>query len=99
MSKAKQTALFESGNELAAYAVRQMDYHVIGYYPITPSTQIAENLDKARADGKLRSVMIPAEGEHSAAGICFGASIGGARAFNATSANGLLVPTNSMPNW
>ena len=42
----KQKILYESGNELAAYAAKQINYHVMGYYPITPSTQIAENLDK-----------------------------------------------------
>ena len=41
----KQKMVFESGNELAAYAAKQINYHVMGYYPITPSTQIAENLD------------------------------------------------------
>ncbi len=34
----KQKLLFESGNELAAYAAKQINYHVMGYYPITPST-------------------------------------------------------------
>ena len=41
--------LFESGNELAAYAAKQINYHVMGYYPITPSTQIAEYLDQMKA--------------------------------------------------
>ena len=40
-----QKMFFDSGNELAAYAAKQINYHVMGYYPITPSTQIAENLD------------------------------------------------------
>ena len=48
----EQTLLFESGNELAAYAARQINYHVMGYYPITPSTQIAEYLDRMGADGE-----------------------------------------------
>ena len=37
METAKQKLLFESGNELAAYAAKQINYHVMGYYPITPS--------------------------------------------------------------
>ena len=41
----KQKIMYDSGNELAAYAAKQINYHVMGYYPITPSTQIAENLD------------------------------------------------------
>ena len=51
MKYAKQTLLFESGNELASYAAKQIHYHVMGYYPITPSTQIAEYLDQMGADG------------------------------------------------
>ena len=42
----EQKLLFESGNEMAAYAAMQINYHVMGYYPITPSTQIAEVLDQ-----------------------------------------------------
>ena len=41
---------------------------LMGYYPITPSTQIAENLDIMRANGETDLVMVAAEGEHSAAG-------------------------------
>jgi len=97
MEKAKQKLLFESGNELAAYAAKQINYHLMGYYPITPSTQIAEYLDRMGADGEHNIDLIPAEGEHSAAGICYGASVGGGRVFNATSANGLLYALEQLP--
>ena len=93
----KQKLLFESGNELAAYAAKQINYHVMGYYPITPSTQIAEYLDLMKANGEHHISLIPAEGEHSAAGICYGASTGGGRVFNATSANGLLYALEQLP--
>ena len=78
-------------------AVKQIGYDIMGYYPITPSTQIAENLDLMGAKGEVDITMIPAEGEHSAAGICYGASAAGARAFNATSANGLLYALEQFP--
>ncbi len=97
METAKQKLLFESGNELAAYAAKQINYHVMGYYPITPSTQIAEYLDQMGADGEHSIALMPAEGEHSAAGICYGASTGGGRVFNATSANGLLYALEQLP--
>lgn len=93
----KQRTLFESGNELAAYAAKQINYHVMGYYPITPSTQIAEFLDQMKADGEHDISLIAAEGEHSAAGICYGACAGGGRVFNATSANGLLYALEQLP--
>lgn len=94
---APQQVLFESGNELAAYAAKQINYHVMGYYPITPSTQIAENLDVMGAEGEHDIMLIAAEGEHSAAGICYGAAAAGGRVINATSANGLFVCLRTAP--
>lgn len=96
-TKPEQTIEFASGNEMAAIAVKQIGYDIMGYYPITPSTQIAENLDIMRAEGTTDIQMIAAEGEHSAAGICYGASVGGGRVFNATSANGLLYAIEQLP--
>lgn len=95
--KLDQTTGFLSGNEMAALAARQINFHVMGYYPITPSTEIAEILSYDAAAGKHDIVMIPADGEHGAAGICYGASTGGGRVFNATSANGLLYSLEQMP--
>lgn len=88
---------YMSGNEVAAMAVKQIGYDLMGYYPITPSTQVAENLDLMKSQGKTDLLMIAAEGEHSAAGICYGASVGGGRVFNATSANGLLYALEQLP--
>lgn len=93
----KQVIEYASGNEMAAIAIKQIGYDLMGYYPITPSTQIAENLDEMRAKGETDLIMIAAEGEHSAAGICYGASVGGGRVINATSANGLLYAIEQFP--
>ncbi len=95
--KANQKTIVESGNELAAIAASQINYHVMGYFPITPSTQIAEYLDYLKAEGKHTVNMIPGDGEHGAAGICYGAAIAGARVLNATSANGLLYAMEQLP--
>lgn len=93
----EQTMEYASGNEMAAIAIKQIGYDLMGYYPITPSTQIAENLDMMRANGETDLVMIAAEGEHSAAGICYGAAVAGGRVVNATSANGLLYALEQFP--
>ena len=93
----KQVMEYLSGNEIAAIAIKQIGYDLMGYYPITPSTQIAENLDVMRANGETDLVMVAAEGEHSAAGICYGASVAGGRVINATSANGLLYALEQFP--
>ncbi len=93
----KQVVEYASGNEMAAIAIKQIGYDLMGYYPITPSTQIAENLDIMRANGETDLIMIAAEGEHSAAGICYGAAVAGGRVINATSANGLLYAIEQFP--
>src|SRR4030067_514347 len=78
-------------------AAKQINYHVMGYYPITPSTEIAETLDAMKAEGEHNIRMIPGDGEHGAAGVCFGATTAGGRVFNATSANGLLFALEQLP--
>lgn len=93
----EQVIEYASGNEIASIAIKQIGYDLMGYYPITPSTQIAENLDIMRANGETDLVMVAAEGEHSAAGICYGASVAGGRVVNATSANGLLYAIEQLP--
>ncbi len=92
-----QKSVFKSANEAAAISAKQINYHLMGYYPITPSTQIAEDMDLMKSKGELDTVMIAAEGEHSAAGICYGGSLAGARVINATSANGLLYALEQLP--
>ncbi len=95
--EAFQVVDFKKGNEMAALAAKQINYHVMGYYPITPSTEIAEELDETYAEGQHNIRMIPADGEHGAAGICYGAAMGGGRVINATSANGLLFSLEQLP--
>ena len=79
----RQTHEFRSGNEAAALAARDIGFHLMGYFPITPSTEVAENLSEMQANGEHDIVMIPADGEHGAAGICYGAALGGGRVLTA----------------
>ena len=94
---ARQKLEFRSGNEAAALAARDIGFHVMGYFPITPSTEVAENLAKMQADGEHEIVMIAGDGEHGAAGICYGAALGGGRVLNATSSQGLLFSLEQLP--
>ena len=93
----EQVTTFESGNEMAALAAAQINYHLMGYFPITPSTEIAQLLDQMKARGEHDIVLIPADGEHGSAGICYGAAVMGARVLNATSANGLMYMLEQLP--
>ncbi|MFS8664726.1 MAG: hypothetical protein LOD84_03415, partial [Limnochordales bacterium] len=81
VARPDQRTGFLSGNEMAALAASQINFHVMGYYPITPSTEIAELLSEMGANGEHDIVLIPGDGEHGAAGICYGASTGGGRVF------------------
>lgn len=94
---AKQVLEFKSGNEMAAKAAAQINYHIMGYFPITPSTEVAQILDTMRNRGETDIRLIPADGEHGAAGINYGASLTGARAFTVTSANGLMYMLEQLP--
>ncbi|MBI4718061.1 MAG: pyruvate ferredoxin oxidoreductase [Planctomycetes bacterium] len=64
-----------------------------GAYPITPQTEIIEFL---RDYSFTRGRIVPVESEHSAMGVCIGASLAGARAFTASSSNGLAYMTENV---
>lgn len=96
-TSAEQVSTFESGNEMAAMAAAQINYHLMGYFPITPSTEVAQYLDQMKSKGMHDVELIAADGEHGSAGICFGAATTGARVFNATSANGFLYMIEQLP--
>jgi pyruvate ferredoxin oxidoreductase alpha subunit len=93
----RQRLEFRSGNEAAALAARDVGFHVMGYFPITPSTEVAENLSRMQAEGEHEIVMVAGDGEHGAAGICYGAALGGGRVLNATSSQGLLYSLEQLP--
>ncbi len=78
---------------LAGEANRTARGAVCGIYPITPQTEIVEYV--ARFDFS-RGRVIPVESEHSAMGVCIGAAINGARAFTASSSNGLAYMAENV---
>lgn len=88
--------LFVSGDEAVALAVRQAKPQVIAAYPITPQTIVVERLSDFVEDGTLNSQYLYVESEHSAMCACLGASAIGARAFTATSSQGLLYMVEGL---
>lgn len=87
-----------TGNHAVSYGAvlsgNANDGMVISAYPITPQTDIVKRLSDLVADGTLRnSRYIPVESEHSAMAVILAASMAGARAFTATSSQGLLLMT------
>lgn len=81
---------FLSGNEAFAYGVSLANPDVISAYPITPQTIVVEKLSEMVENGWIDSEFIHVESEHSAMSCAIGASAVGARAFTATSSQGLL---------
>lgn len=90
--------IIESGNVAAATGVQLARAQVIAAYPITPQTPLTEKLSELVESGSLDAEYILVESEHSAMAVCIAASTAGARAFTATSANGLLY-MNEQLHW
>jgi len=89
-----------NGNGAVAYVMSHVCGGVIGY-PITPSTEISEIFEAARAEGQLNvwgkhPFFVEAEGEHSAQSGALGATLaGGNFVSNASSAQGILYGLES----
>jgi pyruvate/2-oxoacid:ferredoxin oxidoreductase alpha subunit len=79
------------GNHAVSWGVRLARAEVIAAYPITPQTQVVEELSEMCATGSLNARFIKVESEHSAMAACIGAASAGARTFTATSAQGLAL--------
>jgi pyruvate ferredoxin oxidoreductase alpha subunit len=86
------------GSMAVAEAVKVCRPHVISAYPITPQTHIVENLSQMVADGDLKCELINVESEFGAASVVLGASVTGARAFSATTSQGLLLMAEVLFN-
>jgi pyruvate/2-oxoacid:ferredoxin oxidoreductase alpha subunit len=78
---------------LAARANRQARGFCGGVYPITPQTECIEKLCGEEIE---KGSVVRVESEHSAMGVCIGASLAGARSFTASSSNGLAYMAENV---
>jgi 2-oxoglutarate ferredoxin oxidoreductase subunit alpha len=90
--------IFLEGNNAAALGCLYGGATVAAWYPITPSTSLAEafgqHCRRHRVDkeaGKNRFAIVQAEDELASIGMVIGASWNGARAFTATSGPGISL--------
>jgi len=90
--------IFIDGNSAAALGAVYAGATVAAWYPITPSTSLAEAFERYckrfRVDkekGKNRFAIVQAEDELAAIGMVIGAGWNGARAFTATSGPGISL--------
>ncbi|MFQ5843683.1 MAG: pyruvate ferredoxin oxidoreductase [Planctomycetota bacterium] len=86
------------GNHAVSWGAQLARAEVISAYPITPQTQIVEELSEMCADGRLGARFINVESEHSAMAACIGAAAAGVRTFTATSAQGLAL-MHELLHW
>lgn len=86
------------GNHAVSWGVKLARTEVISAYPITPQTQIVEELSDMCARGALNARFIKVESEHSAMAACIGASAAGVRTFTATSSQGLAL-MHELLHW
>jgi 2-oxoglutarate ferredoxin oxidoreductase subunit alpha len=89
--------IFIEGNAAAALGCVYGGATVAAWYPITPSTSMAEAFARycrryrADAEGNNKYAIVQAEDELSAIGIVIGAAWNGARAFTATAGPGISL--------
>ncbi|MDR3106703.1 MAG: hypothetical protein LBU05_00675, partial [Bifidobacteriaceae bacterium] len=89
-----------NGNGAVAHVMKHVCGGMIGY-PITPSTEISELFEAARAEGQLNvwgkhPFFVEAEGEHSGQSGALGAALtGGNYVSNASSSQGILYGIES----
>ena len=89
-----------TGNHAAGYALstageanRTSRGAACGIYPITPQTEIVEYVARFPF---TKGRVVPVESEHSAMAVSIGASLAGARAFTASSSNGLAYMAENI---
>ena len=79
-----------TGNAAAAIAAKLARPDVVAAYPITPQTEIIEQISQFHANGEMDCELITVEGENSAMNAVTAASLAGGRVFTATSSWGLV---------
>ncbi|MDX2156284.1 MAG: 2-oxoacid:acceptor oxidoreductase subunit alpha [Hyphomicrobiaceae bacterium] len=86
-----------TGNEAAGLGAVYAGASVCAWYPITPSTSLAEGFEKhakrfrVAKDGKRNYAIVQAEDELAAIGVAIGGGWNGARSFTATSGPGISL--------
>ncbi|MBC8339896.1 MAG: pyruvate ferredoxin oxidoreductase [Rhodospirillales bacterium] len=87
------------GSHAIAETIALCRPEVICAYPITPQTHIVERLSELTRTGDIGNCQyINVESEFAALSVAIGASAAGARAYTATSSQGLLFMTEAVYN-
>jgi pyruvate/2-oxoacid:ferredoxin oxidoreductase alpha subunit len=90
--------LVDTGNHFAAWGARLARAEVVSAYPITPQTQVIEEISRFIDEGEMDCEYIPVESEHSAMAAMIGSAAMGVRSFSATSSHGLAY-MHELLHW
>ncbi len=90
--------LVDTGNHIAAWGARLSRVEVVSAYPITPQTQVIEEISRFIDEGEMDCEYIPVESEHSAMAAMIGSAAMGIRSFSATAAHGLAY-MHELLHW
>lgn len=90
--------LVDTGNHFAAWGARLARVEVVSAYPITPQTQVIEEISRFIDEGEMDCEYIPVESEHSAMAAMIGSAAMGVRSFSATSSHGLAY-MHELLHW
>uniref|UniRef100_A0A7C5L830 Pyruvate synthase n=1 Tax=Caldiarchaeum subterraneum TaxID=311458 RepID=A0A7C5L830_CALS0 len=85
-----------TGNSAAAWGARVSDVDYVAAYPITPQSEIVETLSNWVAEGLMKARFVNFESEHSMITAAGAAALTGARAFTATSSQGLFYAFEAL---
>jgi len=96
MKAQKSKVKLITGNAAAAYGAMLCRPDVVAAYPITPVTEVLEQLSRFHADGILDAEMVEVEGETSAMNVVAAATMAGGRAFTATASYGLVFMYDAL---
>jgi pyruvate ferredoxin oxidoreductase alpha subunit len=84
------------GDKAVAHGVASIQPDVVSAYPITPQTGIVERVSQFKADGELDGEFLRVDSEFNACSTALGAAAAGARAFSATSSQGLKLMSEPL---
>jgi pyruvate ferredoxin oxidoreductase alpha subunit len=85
-----------TGNAAAAWGARLADVDYVPAFPITPQTEIIEQLAAWFADGTLSGRFVTLDSEHSMITAAGAAAATGCRVFTATSSQGLVYGLEAL---
>jgi pyruvate/2-oxoacid:ferredoxin oxidoreductase alpha subunit len=85
-----------TGNAAAAIGAKLARPDVVAAYPITPQTEVIEQISTFHASGEMDCELISVEAENSAMNAVMAASLAGGRVFTASSSWGLVYMYDAL---